>query len=319
MALSNIATGYRFLPTDKELLYLLFMKLTSRSLSPADALLVPESNLYGKQEPWQLFDEFGSKYIPFYGSHDLFFFSKLNKKTKNSMKIEKRVGVTGSNWHGKDKGKNIVAEVQTDDKCLQIQGLKKRFKYNNKNSSQHCGWIMYEFSLPELNGEIVLCRLRKNEDTVPRPGPSARATCEAGEADPPIEKRKTELKNVKNTESAKVKTQSNCDIIPCQLRKDEVVVARATCKGEDCILRKNEDVILSANCKGEASTKRQKLKPENSDFNNARSPGTMEFNNNDDSPKSITEVNRAGGENPTVEVRDNNTHDLDAFVTSTFA
>ncbi|KAJ0013769.1 hypothetical protein Pint_20321 [Pistacia integerrima] len=48
-------------------------------------------------------------------------------------------------------------------------GSKKRFRYENKDSDQHGGWIMHEYSLdsslprPNQHNNYVVCRIRKNE------------------------------------------------------------------------------------------------------------------------------------------------------------
>ncbi|KAJ0097401.1 hypothetical protein Patl1_27921 [Pistacia atlantica] len=48
-------------------------------------------------------------------------------------------------------------------------GTKKRFRYENKDSDQHGGWIMHEYSLdssfmgPDQHSDYVVCRIRKNE------------------------------------------------------------------------------------------------------------------------------------------------------------
>ncbi|WCJ20547.1 NAC domain containing protein 86 [Euphorbia peplus] len=218
MAFPGVATptGFRFIPTDQDLLYFLFNKLTGGSLSPGEAMLVPESNLYGKQEPWQLFDEFAPKYIPLYGSDDLFFFSKLIKKSQNSKNVERRVGISGGTWHREDKGKEVVAEVEIDQQQrVQIQGVKKRFKYKNKSSDQHHRWLMSELSLPELNGKTVLCRIRKNEDLVAnpnkkRPRKNDNVVAKA-EAEPPIKMRKLKVKNPESENSAQIEMKINGD------------------------------------------------------------------------------------------------------------
>ncbi|WCJ20546.1 NAC domain containing protein 28 [Euphorbia peplus] len=216
MAFPGVATptGFRFIPTDQDLLYFLFKKLTGGSLCPGEAMLVPESNLYGKEEPWKLFDEFSPKYIPLYGSDDLFFFSKLIKKSQNSKNVERRVGITGGTWHREDKGKEVVAEVETDQhQRVLIQGVKKRFKYKNKSSDQHHRWLMSELSLPELNGETVLCRMRKNEDVVAnpnkkRPRKNDNVVAKA-EAEPPIKRRKLKVKNPELENSAQIELKDD--------------------------------------------------------------------------------------------------------------
>ncbi|WCJ35597.1 NAC domain containing protein 20 [Euphorbia peplus] len=205
MALPRFATGYRFRPTDQELVCYLFMKLSGRSLSPAGITMIPESNLHGKKEPWEIFDEFGPTYIPFYGSDDLFFFSKLNKKTQNSSKnVDRRVGISGGFWLGQDSGKTIIAEVKIEQQQVRIQGVKKRFRYTNKNPVQRCGWIMFEFSLPQFDGETVLCRLRKNNDVV--------ATCK--NVDEFSNKKRTTMENDNVVVKALARVTCNAEVEP---------------------------------------------------------------------------------------------------------
>ncbi|XP_065619914.1 NAC domain-containing protein 41 [Quercus suber] len=138
--------GYRFDPTDEELVTNYLRKRNMGKPIPLNP--VKDCDLYGKKEPWEIWDMFsaGDTVVK-----QLYFFTKL-KTYDNGTRFDRRVG-SGS-W-GKDK------------LCKSpLKGIEKsRFGYeNNDNSSskQNGNWILYEYK--DLNppnqdsNEYVLCR-----------------------------------------------------------------------------------------------------------------------------------------------------------------
>ncbi|XP_015583216.1 NAC domain-containing protein 41 [Ricinus communis] len=153
----QIPVGYRFNPTDCELVgYYLFNKLNG-CLLPIDNMLVADTNLYGKDEPLQLWEKFGGN-CSFYSDGEIYLFTKLKKK---GSRILRSVGAGGT-WHGVDAGKPV--RIKTNRGQL-IEGTKKCFSYRNPNSIHDGCWIMHEFSLFDISYDWVLCRLKKNFST----------------------------------------------------------------------------------------------------------------------------------------------------------
>nr|XP_023925232.1 NAC domain-containing protein 2-like [Quercus suber] len=143
---SSGRNGYRFDPTDEELVTNYLRKKNMGKPIPLNP--VKDCDLYGKKEPWEIWDMFsaGDTVVK-----QLYFFTKL-KTYDNGTRFDRRVG-SGS-W-SKDK------------LCKSpLKGIEKsRFRYeNNDNSSskQNGNWILYEYK--DMNppnqdsNEYVLCR-----------------------------------------------------------------------------------------------------------------------------------------------------------------
>ncbi|CAK7327746.1 unnamed protein product [Dovyalis caffra] len=163
---SGIPIGFRFQPSDRDLvIHYLYKKIKGIPL-PSDST-VPFCDLYGHQEPWEIWDAFGGS-----DNEDLLFFTNLKKispipsrnlkKMKQSApRTHRQVGSSAGTWH--DEGRNKRCE------WLGIQWLVKIFTYENpKSTIQNGAWMMHEYSL--LPNDIVgtptttvVCRLRKKK------------------------------------------------------------------------------------------------------------------------------------------------------------
>ncbi|CAB4303097.1 unnamed protein product [Prunus armeniaca] len=130
--------------------------------------VVPEFNLYGKKEPWDIWNDFGGQKLE--KGEDLYFFTKLKLVTGKGSRVARTIG--NGTWKGEDRG-TMVGDPAKKNMPL---GLCKRFRYENDKSDQHGCWIMHEYSLhPSLvkphsnsntcggDGKYVLCRIRKND------------------------------------------------------------------------------------------------------------------------------------------------------------
>lgn len=119
--------GFRFVPTDEELLfYYLQRKVNGESL-PSD--VVTDCNIYGGKEPWKIFDK---------NSNETFYvFSKLRKKSK--LRIERTVGC--GTWKGQNSTKIMDCEKLVGSKEMFI------FEAREKAMAVNGHWIMHEFSL----------------------------------------------------------------------------------------------------------------------------------------------------------------------------
>ncbi|XP_019160622.1 PREDICTED: NAC domain-containing protein 45-like isoform X2 [Ipomoea nil] len=94
MAHPKIPTGYRFRPTDMELLGFLALFVTgSLSLSWYP---MKEKNLYSGEEPWQLFGN-SKERIRYY-------FTPLKKKNPRNSRYRRTIGDGKGTWKAQDKG-----------------------------------------------------------------------------------------------------------------------------------------------------------------------------------------------------------------------
>lgn len=207
MAALGLPAGMLFVPSDEHLVAYLCKKLTG-TLSDLEASLIPEYNLYGEEEPWQVFQRLCFEEL--FGSNDLLFFTKLKKK---GSRVDRSVGIGGC-WHGEDAGKKISVDLNLFG-CIEAE--KKRFSYRNKKtgSEQQCGWILHEFCLTgfgsDKNEPFVLCRLKKVE-TVSRKSEARKRKSESNEnVSCAIEakKRKIESKDVEITNNKAIEAMDD--------------------------------------------------------------------------------------------------------------
>ncbi|KAK1564804.1 hypothetical protein Q3G72_011977 [Acer saccharum] len=159
----GLAVGMKFHPSDEELVgFYLLNKICTKteSFNDLEKVLVNECDLYGCEEPWQIWKSYGGVHLK--DSEALHLFTRLKKVS--ARRVSRRVG--SGTWAGEDGGEKIVVG--------DVVGFKKRFRYENRHSPQHDGaWIMHEYALfmgPNEN-DIVLCCLRKNLSGGRRRGP----------------------------------------------------------------------------------------------------------------------------------------------------
>ncbi|TXG62837.1 hypothetical protein EZV62_009831 [Acer yangbiense] len=158
----RIPMGYRFQPTDEELVtYFLFNKIfaeTDDPFSDIEKFSVREGDLYGSQDPCDIWNLYGGDNLE--DGKPLYLFTRLKKVSSNGSRISRRVG--SGTWAGEDSGDTITSQNY-------VVGVKKRFRYENKKSPDNGAWIMHEFAVdPTLlrqhqkPDDIVLCRMKKN-------------------------------------------------------------------------------------------------------------------------------------------------------------
>ncbi|KAL5759388.1 hypothetical protein ACOSQ2_018226 [Xanthoceras sorbifolium] len=163
----SLPVGYRFCPSDKELLgFFLYMKITGMALPPEYDRHIKDCDLYAEYEPWQIWEyyreENGNEEDK--EKEEMFFFTKLKEKSANGSRISRTVGCSGGVWQSKDSAKKVPPK-----RSGRKLGSKKRFRYENKGSMHDRGWIMHEYSLdssllesPDQSNNYVLCRIKKN-------------------------------------------------------------------------------------------------------------------------------------------------------------
>ncbi|KAL0003693.1 hypothetical protein SO802_011254 [Lithocarpus litseifolius] len=159
---NELPVGFRFNPTDDELVTHFLRNRNLGKPTPSNA--VKECDLYGKKEPWEIWDMFsavdGSRVV-----EQLYFFTKL-KTYNNGRRIDRRVGSGSGTW-----------KKEHQLKTPGLEGVEKsRFSYENNDdkssksssssssSSERNGkWNLIEYK--DLNpsnqdsNEYVVCRL----------------------------------------------------------------------------------------------------------------------------------------------------------------
>ncbi|CAI0441970.1 unnamed protein product [Linum tenue] len=177
--------GFRFLPTDEELVVGYLLSKLIGLPPPHSGDYVNDCNIYGDLEPWEIWQKFrgGEQEDDNDGGgderkNDLYFFTPLKKRSATGTNIDRSVGTNGGSWHGEDSGK----ESQTPDGL--VSWTVKRFSYRPKkskggqkeNGPGPTSWIMHEYCLldrpiPFLGLDaaaatrLVVCRIRKKEDS----------------------------------------------------------------------------------------------------------------------------------------------------------
>lgn len=135
-----VPTGFRFLPTDEELVCSYLEKKIQGKPLPCD--IISECELYGVKEPWEIWSTFGGDDPD--DDRDLnrflYLFTRLRNKSYRGSRIQRRVG-SGS-WKGERKADRVRA--RRSGICV---GLKKRFHYENQKSLHHRRWLLDEYSL----------------------------------------------------------------------------------------------------------------------------------------------------------------------------
>ncbi|PHU12727.1 hypothetical protein BC332_19657 [Capsicum chinense] len=157
--------GFRFHPTDRELMKYLILFVISKPFSKLVPIVLEDLYTIG---PWDIFK--GKK------DRALYFFTELKKKRTGNTRYVRSVG-EGS-WKSQDKGKAVCSEKGS------ILGYKRSLRYQNPGLPLHDGqWLMKEYSIcddikkhlrqrfHEYNKEhYVLCRVKrkigKDEDGI---------------------------------------------------------------------------------------------------------------------------------------------------------
>jgi hypothetical protein len=142
--------GFRFLPSDDELIIHYLLRKVRGEEIPWDGIL--DFELYGEKAPWELFGDLdGEKEEKHY------IFTRLKKSGK---RVSRTAGC--GTWHESSCNQVYDGEGQ----C--VIGLNKQFCFKVKKESrlQKSHWIMHEFSLAgvfeqELCNNWVLCTVNK--------------------------------------------------------------------------------------------------------------------------------------------------------------
>nr|AAF09254.1 NAC2 [Arabidopsis thaliana] len=163
-SVASLAPGFRFHPTDEELVrYYLKRKVCNKPFK-FDAISV--TDIY-KSEPWDLPDKSKLK------SRDLewYFFSMLDKKYSNGSKTNRATEKGYWKTTGKDR------EIRNGSRIL---GMKKTLVYHKGRAprGEKTNWVMQEYRLSDEDLKkagvpqeaYVLCRIFQKSGTVPKNG-----------------------------------------------------------------------------------------------------------------------------------------------------
>ncbi|XP_042397601.1 NAC transcription factor 32-like [Zingiber officinale] len=142
-----IPIGYRFLPTDKELIVdYLANKVAGK---PVPSTAVVEADVYGT-EPWNLLRN---------GDQEGYFFAKRKRKNAVGTRVDRRAG-TGT-WTLYSKKEESVTTLDAEGREIAV-GCKSNLSFND-GKSKNSGWIMHEYELLAVAGVFqtqVLCHIK---------------------------------------------------------------------------------------------------------------------------------------------------------------
>ncbi|XP_042387629.1 NAC transcription factor 32-like [Zingiber officinale] len=142
-----IPIGYRFLPTDKELIVDYLANRVAGKPVPSTAVI--EADVYGT-EPWNLLRN---------GDQEGYFFAMRKRKNAVGTRVDRRAG-TGT-WTLYSKKEESVTTLDAEGREIAV-GCKSSLSFND-GKSKYSGWIMHEYELLSVAGVFqtqVLCHIK---------------------------------------------------------------------------------------------------------------------------------------------------------------
>ncbi|KAL6130315.1 hypothetical protein ACLB2K_068696 [Fragaria x ananassa] len=168
MAYPPLGVGFRFRPTDRELVayYLHNRAVMGDQFQSSFVFNCPD--IYGQTESWIIWDLFGGNLIE--EGEALYFFTQRKKLNPKAKRFHRKVG--SGTWSAQSKDDVVSADHH-------VIGTKREFRYEKGSDPLQNGiWLMQEYELTSLN-DMVLCTLRKS----PRPPAE---TASSSTAAPPL-------------------------------------------------------------------------------------------------------------------------------------
>ncbi|CAB4266288.1 unnamed protein product [Prunus armeniaca] len=166
---SLVPFGFRFRPSDEEIVgsFLYPFLVESKPFMSLYNNFFHACNLFGNNtEPSEIWKKYGGPQLV---DTDLYFISKLKKLTPKRM--DRRIG-NGGTWSETESSK-LVHEKASGNPNPNPIGRKRKFRYENKGSEDHTGWLLDEYSLFDgpkndynqrsYDFDFVICRMRKND------------------------------------------------------------------------------------------------------------------------------------------------------------
>ncbi|CAN0909926.1 NAC transcription factor NAM-2 [Linum grandiflorum] len=116
---------------------------------------VADCDLYGDEEPWQIWSRFrGDGEEDGAGENDLYFFTPLKKMTQTGKRFGRTVGMNGGTWRGEDTS----SPGQSGDGSVNWE--KRRYNYFTRENAEKkkkidtgpadIVWIMHEYRLKDM-------------------------------------------------------------------------------------------------------------------------------------------------------------------------
>ncbi|XP_074573406.1 NAC domain-containing protein 83-like [Curcuma longa] len=142
-----VPIGYRFLPTDEELILDYLANKVAGELVPSTAVV--EADVYGT-EPWNLLGK---------DDQEAYFFAVRKRKNAVGTRVDRRAG-TGT-WTLYSKKEEFVTAVDDDGREIAV-GCKSSLSFND-GKKKNSGWIMHEYELYPAGGVFqtqVLCHIK---------------------------------------------------------------------------------------------------------------------------------------------------------------
>ncbi|XP_024171949.1 NAC domain-containing protein 101-like [Rosa chinensis] len=140
MASGAYPVGYRFHPTDLELVaYYLHNRVAMVDQFRSSPILdCPD--FYGKNEPWLIWDMFRAQSNNMKEEETLYFFTHRKKLNPKAKKFDRKVGL--GTWSAQ-YSKNVVAA--DDDSVI---GIKREFRYEGgSDPHQNGAWLMQGYQI----------------------------------------------------------------------------------------------------------------------------------------------------------------------------
>ncbi|KAL3529201.1 hypothetical protein ACH5RR_008523 [Cinchona calisaya] len=126
-------------PTEQDLLDYLKCFVKGEKIQYNDGgTIISENDLFGKKEPWEIFDETNSK-------ETQYFFSPLKKRTGGSSIFKRDVGEGDGSWL-QQRSKRPIYDLGNSQLII---GYWRSFSYENPGSSHHQLWLMKEYRLAD--------------------------------------------------------------------------------------------------------------------------------------------------------------------------
>ncbi|KAF7145071.1 hypothetical protein RHSIM_Rhsim04G0194200 [Rhododendron simsii] len=189
----TIPTGYRFRPTDEEILVDYLEKKATGQPLPCDVVMEREMYGAGDKDPWQIFTdkdpweicetEDNKGKVKTEGT--IYVFTTLIKAGKS--RIARTAGC--GTWHGE----TALEQVLDDEGCVIGNKRTLCFEITDESGAMDKSvtgghWIMHEYSLPGGNamarkGEYVLCRIKRNDSRDTKISSRKRKNVEAATTD----------------------------------------------------------------------------------------------------------------------------------------
>ncbi|CAN0840723.1 hypothetical protein LINGRAHAP2_LOCUS2896 [Linum grandiflorum] len=209
--------GYRFTPSEQDLVGYLFNHISGFSLQNIWFCPVVVCDLYSDEQPWDIWPRSQSQRFGL-PMGDVFLITKL-KKSKSSSKLSRSVGTSEATWHQSCCSKPSKVHYGSQELLM----LQKKFSYKNTKSSEHGCWLLTEYTISLDGGktysEEAICRLHNNHKTTGKEAES--------EPEPPITaKRKFDAAGCSSQPSSKfprisiATTTPSPDLLPSSASND---------------------------------------------------------------------------------------------------